>query len=53
MTSLRAESSCRRARPASLPRLDVLTDDTRVVVHRPVGGCITSTDRDSSATNSI
>ena len=53
MTSLRAESSCRRARQAGWPRLDVLRDDTRVVVHRPVGGCITSTDRDSSATNSI
>ena len=28
-------------------------DDMRVVVHHPVGGCITSTDRDSSATGSV
>ena len=49
MTSLGAESSCRRARPASWPLVDVRRADTRVAVHPPVGGCTTSTDRDCGA----
>ena len=52
MTSLGAESSCRRAWPASWPLLDVRTADTRVAVHPPVGGCTTSTDRDCSSDDS-
>ena len=52
MTSLGAESSCQRARPASWPLSDVLTDDTRVAVHPPVGGCITSKDRDCGESDS-
>ena len=53
MSSLRAESSCRRARPEAWPGLDVRRADTRVDVHHPVGGCITSTDRDYGATGSV
>ena len=37
MTSLGAESSCRRARPAGWPLIDVLTDDARVGVPHWVG----------------
>ena len=53
MTSPRAESSCRRARPAGWPLLDIRTADARVVVHPPGGGCTSSTDRDCGATDSV
>ena len=46
-------SSWRRARQQAWPLVDVLTTDARVGVHPPVGGCITSTNRDSGATDSV